>query len=98
MKLAVFERNGDRKCKMHRRRAALLEPLVAILNASAFDQIWKDLTYELGQLYQEIIEIKTVMVLTRAGGATLPICSHPTPLCETISQSGAGGFCRLSSV
>ena len=56
--LAIFERDGERKVKMHRRRAAYLEALPTVLNPSAFEQLYKDVTHELGQIYSEILEIK----------------------------------------
>jgi hypothetical protein len=37
---------------------AFLEPLAKALNPTAFEQLWKDITYELGQIYTEIIELK----------------------------------------
>lgn len=56
--LAIFERDGERKVKMHRRRAAYLEALPTVLNPSAFEQLYKDVTHELGQIFSEILEIK----------------------------------------
>ena len=37
---------------------AYLEHLPTVLNPSAFEQLWKDVTHELGQIYAEIIELK----------------------------------------
>ena len=34
--------------------ARAVEPLVAVLSPTAFEQLWKDLTYELGQIYSEV--------------------------------------------
>ena len=56
--LAIFERDGERKVKMYRRRAAYLETLPTVLNPSAFEQLYKDVAHELGQIYSGILEIK----------------------------------------
>ena len=70
--LAIFERDGERKVKMHRRRVSFLQPLTEALNPSAFDQLWKDVTYELGQTYSEIIELKLAMAEHDESGQTRP--------------------------
>jgi len=56
--LIFFETDDDRKCKMFRKRIDLLEPLAQELNPQAFVVIWKQITFELGEMYREIHDIK----------------------------------------
>lgn len=74
--LAVFERDGNRKVKMHRRRAAFLSPVVQVLNPSAFEEQWKALTFELGQIYSEVVEIKLKLMGTPAAAAPGSAWTH----------------------
>jgi len=53
-----FESDSHRQCVMHRKRAKPLEPILETLNPKAFEALWKQIHYELGDSYRAIMEIK----------------------------------------
>lgn len=56
--LAFLEPNESRVCQLHKRRATRLEPLVSALNPTAFPGVWRQLTYELACINQEIVDVR----------------------------------------
>jgi hypothetical protein len=56
--LAFLEPSEGRICQLHKRRATRLEPLASALNPSAFSGIWRQLTYELASINQEIVDVR----------------------------------------
>jgi len=56
--LAFWEKSPQRALAMHKRRAGFLEPVVEQINPRAYDTLWKQVTFELGEIYREMMDIK----------------------------------------
>lgn len=56
--LAFFEEDDERRSKMHKRRIDMLEDLVKEINPLYYLQYCRQLWYELGEIYSDILNIK----------------------------------------
>lgn len=56
--LIAFESDNDRKCKMHRRRADLLEPLRKELSPTYYLLTIRQLDFELGEIHSDLVDLK----------------------------------------
>jgi hypothetical protein len=56
--ISIFEPDLSRKCKMHKRRAKLFEPLVGQLNPQYFGWQIQHMNYRLGEVYSDLAELK----------------------------------------
>jgi KIF-binding protein len=56
--LAFFEEDDERRAKMHKRRIDMLEELVKEINPTYYLQYCRQLWYELGEVYSEILNVK----------------------------------------
>ncbi|KAH9599551.1 KIF-1 binding protein [Trypanosoma melophagium] len=56
--LILFEENRDRIIAMHQRRAALIEPFPGDLNFNAYPTLIRQLLFDLGSIYDEILELR----------------------------------------
>ncbi|ORC89597.1 putative L-ribulokinase [Trypanosoma theileri] len=56
--LIHFEDNRDRIIAMHQRRAALIEPFPGDLNFNAYPILVRQLLFDLGGIYDEILELR----------------------------------------
>ncbi|KAL4715325.1 hypothetical protein ACJJTC_004777 [Scirpophaga incertulas] len=56
--LAFFEEDDERRAKMHKRRIDLLEDLIKEINPTYYLQYCRQLWYELGEIYSDILNIK----------------------------------------
>ena len=56
--LANFETDDGRRAKMHKRRADLLNPLVAEISKQYYMLVYRQLTFELGEIYGAILDVK----------------------------------------
>lgn len=56
--LAFFESDLSNQAKMHKRRIVLLEELLGLLNKVFYMNIVRELLYELGSAYSNILDIK----------------------------------------
>ena len=56
--LANFEEDDDRRAKMHKRRADLLLPLSNELSKQHYMLIYRQLVFELGEIYGAILDVK----------------------------------------
>lgn len=56
--LAFYDFDESNQCKMHKRRADLLEEVLATLNETYYMAICRELWYELGLAYSQILDIK----------------------------------------
>ncbi|CAG9579010.1 unnamed protein product [Danaus chrysippus] len=56
--LAFFEEDDERRAKMHKRRIDMLEDLIKEINPTYYLQYCRQLWYELGEVYSEILNIK----------------------------------------
>ncbi|XP_063536248.1 KIF-binding protein-like [Cydia strobilella] len=56
--LAFFEEDDERRAKMHKRRIDMLEELIKEINPTYYLQYCRQLWYELGEVYTDILNIK----------------------------------------
>lgn len=56
--LAFFDFDESNQCKLHKRRADLLEDLLTILNETYYLALCRELWYELGLCYSTMLDIK----------------------------------------
>ncbi|XP_059055476.1 KIF-binding protein-like [Achroia grisella] len=56
--LAFFEEDDERRAKMHKRRIDILEDLLKEINPTYYMQYCRQLWYELGEVYSDILNIK----------------------------------------
>lgn len=56
--LAFFEEDDERRAKMHKRRIDLLEDLIKEINPMYYLQYCRQLWFELGEVYSDILSIK----------------------------------------
>ncbi|XP_050668665.1 KIF-binding protein-like [Leptidea sinapis] len=56
--LAFFEENDERQAKMHKRRIDMLEDLIKEINPTYYLQYCRQIWYELGEVYSDILNIK----------------------------------------
>ncbi|XDV50236.1 hypothetical protein PO909_019324 [Leuciscus waleckii] len=56
--LAFFEEDLERRCKMHKRRVDMLEPVCKDLNAQYYLLICRQLQFELAETYYEMMDLK----------------------------------------
>lgn len=67
--LALFEPDYKRKLAMETRRIDMLQPLLKMLNKAAYEGLHKQLSYELGETYMSLLELKAEKVRAGACGA-----------------------------
>jgi len=65
--LALFEMDPKRRLAMECRRLNLLQPLLSSLNRVSFEGLHKQVSYELGETYLTLLEIKTDKIRDRSG-------------------------------
>lgn len=56
--LAFFEEDDERRAKMHKRRVDMLEDLIKEINPTYYLQYCRQLWFELGEVYSDILNIK----------------------------------------
>ncbi|XP_029001027.1 KIF-binding protein [Betta splendens] len=56
--LAFFEEDLERRCKMHKRRVDMLEPICNDLNSQYYLLIRRQLMFELAETYSEMMDLK----------------------------------------
>ncbi|KAI7805501.1 KIF-binding protein [Triplophysa rosa] len=56
--LAFFEQDLERRCKMHKRRVDMMEPICKDLNAQYYLLICRQLQFELAETYYEMMDLK----------------------------------------
>ncbi|XP_053172804.1 KIF-binding protein [Scomber japonicus] len=59
--LAFFEEDLERRCKMHKRRVDMLEPICIDLNAQYYLMIRRQLMFELAETYNEMMDQKLTL-------------------------------------
>ncbi|MBN3295770.1 KBP protein, partial [Amia calva] len=59
--LSFFEEDCERRCKMHKRRIDMLEPICLDLNAQYYLLICRQLQFELAETYYEMMDLKLVV-------------------------------------
>lgn len=59
--LAFFDEDLERRCKMHKRRVDLLEPICKDLNAQYYLLVCRQLQFELAETYYEMMDLKLAL-------------------------------------
>lgn len=59
--LAFFEEDLERRCKMHKRRVDMLEPICKELNAQYYLLVCRQLQFELAETYYEMMDLKLAL-------------------------------------
>ena len=68
--LIPYTASADDVCKLHKRRIDVLEPVALALNPQCYDWLCKELWYEIGDAYRDMLDIKVTQVDT--GGKAVP--------------------------
>ncbi|KAK2920305.1 KIF-binding protein [Channa argus] len=69
--LAFFEEDLERRCKMHKRRVDMLEPICNDLNSQYYLLIRRQLMFELAETYSEMMDLKLTLANRQADSETL---------------------------
>uniref|UniRef100_A0A4W6G135 KIF-binding protein n=1 Tax=Lates calcarifer TaxID=8187 RepID=A0A4W6G135_LATCA len=69
--LAFFEEDLERRCKMHKRRVDMLEPICTDLNAQYYLMIRRQLMFELAETYSEMMDLKLTLANRQADTQSL---------------------------
>ncbi|XP_077310408.1 KIF-binding protein [Lithobates pipiens] len=80
--LAFFEEDYERRCKMHKRRIDMLEPLCMELNPQFYLLICRQLQFELADTYYEMMDLKVAI-----GNKLDEMDSHTIKKINSLSQS-----------
>uniref|UniRef100_A0A8C2WRN5 KIF-binding protein n=1 Tax=Cyclopterus lumpus TaxID=8103 RepID=A0A8C2WRN5_CYCLU len=59
--LAFYEEDLERRCKMHKRRVDMLEPICSDLNAQYYLMIRRQMMFELAEIYNEMMDLKLTL-------------------------------------
>ena len=60
--LIPYTASADDVCKLHKRRIDVLEPVALALNPQCYDWLCKELWYEIGDAYRDMLDIKVTQV------------------------------------
>uniref|UniRef100_A0A3Q2QWV4 KIF-binding protein n=1 Tax=Fundulus heteroclitus TaxID=8078 RepID=A0A3Q2QWV4_FUNHE len=69
--LAFFEEDLERRCKMHKRRVDILEPICNDLNSRYYLLIRRQLMFELAETYNEMMDLKLTLANRQADNHSL---------------------------
>nr|XP_020445659.1 KIF1-binding protein [Monopterus albus] len=69
--LAFFEEDLERRCKMHKRRVDMLEPICSDLNSQYYLMIRRQLMFELAETYNEMMDLKLTLANRQADTQSL---------------------------
>ncbi|KAK2854156.1 hypothetical protein Q5P01_006817 [Channa striata] len=69
--LAFFEEDMERRCKMHKRRVDMLEPICNDLNSQYYLLIRRQLMFELAETYSEMMDLKLTLANRQADTQSL---------------------------
>ncbi|XP_054468650.1 KIF-binding protein [Anoplopoma fimbria] len=59
--LAFYEEDLERRCKMHKRRVDMLEPVCNDLNSRYYLMIRRQMMFELAEIYNEMMDLKLAL-------------------------------------
>ncbi|EGV93787.1 KIF1-binding protein [Cricetulus griseus] len=59
--LAFFETDMERRCKMHKRRIAMLEPLIVDLNPQYYLLVNRQIQFEIAHTYYDMMDLKVAI-------------------------------------
>eukprot|EP00753_Platysulcus_tardus_P000352 PLAT10358.1.p1 GENE.PLAT10358.1~~PLAT10358.1.p1 ORF type:complete len:827 (+),score=416.82 PLAT10358.1:55-2481(+) len=85
--LAQFETSVARRIAMHKRRVALYLPLMTELNPSVYDWALKQLSFEMGEAFSEMSDIKTSQIEEQIATTGTSKASSLRKNCEYISSA-----------
>lgn len=80
--LSFFEEDDERRAKMHKRRIDMLEELVKEINPVYYLQFCRQLWFELGEIYTDILNIKLEKMTTSKEKPTPHTLKKINLLCE----------------
>ncbi|KAG8552228.1 hypothetical protein GDO81_004443 [Engystomops pustulosus] len=80
--LAFFEEDYERRCKMHKRRIDMLEPLCKELNPQYYLLICRQLQFEIADTYYEMMDLKVAI-----GNKLDEMDSHTIKKINSLAQS-----------
>ncbi|XP_069609507.1 KIF-binding protein isoform X1 [Ranitomeya imitator] len=80
--LAFFEEDYERRCKMHKRRVDMLEPICKELNPQYYLLICRQLQFELADTYYEMMDLKVAI-----GNKLDEMDSHTIKKINSLAQS-----------
>ncbi|XP_018422584.1 PREDICTED: KIF1-binding protein isoform X1 [Nanorana parkeri] len=80
--LAFFEEDYERRCKMHKRRVDMLEPLTKELNPQYYLLVCRQLQFELADTYYEMMDLKVAI-----GNKLDEMDSHTIKKINSLAQS-----------
>ncbi|CAH2322021.1 KIF1-binding [Pelobates cultripes] len=80
--LAFFEDDYERRCKMHKRRVDMLEPMCKELNPQYYLLVCRQLQFELADTYYEMMDLKVAI-----GNKLDELDSHTIKKINTLAQS-----------
>ncbi|KAM4703311.1 KIF-binding protein [Rhinophrynus dorsalis] len=80
--LAFFEEDYERRCKMHKRRIDMLEPLCKELNPQYYLLVCRQLQFELADTYYEMMDLKVAI-----GNRLDEMDSHIVKKINSLAQS-----------
>jgi hypothetical protein len=69
-KLALFENDFDRQCRMHKRRADMLQDTLQQLNPQFYLMICRQLMFEIAEVYNTMVELKYSIAEQKPGPPT----------------------------
>lgn len=88
--LSFFEEDLERRCKMHKRRIDLLEPICNELNAQYYLMIRRQMMFELAEIYNEMMDLKLTLANRQADTQSLD--SHTIKKFNHLCSSSAKYF------
>ncbi|CAL1603939.1 unnamed protein product [Knipowitschia caucasica] len=88
--LAFFEEDVERRCKMHKRRVDMLEPICNELNARYYLMIRRQLMFELAETYNDMMDLK--LALANRQDDTQSLDSHTIKKFNHLCSSSAKFF------
>lgn len=71
--LLMYETDTSRQCKMHKRRIDMLEDVLSKLNPQYYLGVCRQLRFELGETYYELIDLKLKSINTSTQNNVLPV-------------------------
>lgn len=80
--LAFFEEDYERRCKMHKRRVDMLEPLCKELNPQYYLLVCRQLQFEMADTYYEMMDLKVAI-----GNKLDEMDSHTIKKINSLAQS-----------
>lgn len=81
--MLFFETSKEVKCRMHKRRIDLLKAVLEELNPQFYLLICRQLQFELGEIYSEMLDLKIAICSASAGNPTDHAIKKMNSLCKS---------------